>query len=52
MNIAVSYCEYSEYYYAWDSDNWEPGMPIGYGKTKEDAIQDLKIQIEDHENNI
>jgi hypothetical protein len=29
-----------------------PGMPIGYGKTKEDAIQDLKIQIEDHENNI
>ena len=25
-------------------DNYEPPMPIGYGKTKEAAIQDLLVQ--------
>lgn len=28
-------------------DNYEPGMPIGHGKTEEASIQDL---IEDEEN--
>ena len=27
------------------TDNYEPGAPIGYGTTKEEAIQDLTDQL-------
>jgi len=29
------------------TDNYEPGQPIGRGRTEEDAISDLVAQIED-----
>lgn len=29
------------------TDNYEPGDPIGYGYTRDQAIQDLREQIED-----
>jgi hypothetical protein len=29
------------------SDNYEPGAPIGWGKTEADAIADLRDQMED-----
>lgn len=25
--------------------DWEPGMPVGYGSTEAEAIEDLQIQI-------
>ena len=28
-------------------DNYEPGQPIGYGSTEEEAISDLLSQLED-----
>jgi hypothetical protein len=30
-------------------DNYEPGAPIGWGKTEEEAIADLKSLLEDEE---
>lgn len=30
-----------------DADTYEPGCPIGYGETKEEAIADLLEQIEE-----
>ena len=29
------------------TDNYEPGCPIGYGRTEEEAIKDLLEQIEE-----
>lgn len=28
-------------------DNYEPGCPIGFGSTEEEAIADLMVQIEE-----
>jgi hypothetical protein len=30
-------------------DSYEPGMPVGWGRTEEAAIQDLLEQLEDRE---
>lgn len=30
-------------------DSYEPGMPVGTGRTEEEAIQDLLEQLEDRE---
>ncbi len=27
-------------------DNYEPGQPIGHGATEQEAIEDLKAQVE------
>lgn len=37
--------------YDWSAvtDNYEPGCPIGYGKTEEQAIANLREQLEDSE---
>lgn len=32
--------------YAAMDDNWEPGSPIGYGNTKDEAVADLYYQFE------
>jgi hypothetical protein len=29
------------------TDNYEPGDPIGYGKSKQEAIDDLKEQLDE-----
>lgn len=29
------------------TDNYEPGCPIGYGRTEQEAVADLAEQIED-----
>ncbi len=29
------------------TDNYEPGCPIGYGRTEQEAVADLVEQIED-----
>lgn len=31
------------------TDNYEPNMPIGYGRTEAEAIEDLKQLMEDVE---
>ena len=31
------------------TDNYEPGCPIGYGRTEEEAIADLMAEIEARE---
>lgn len=28
-------------------DDYEPGAPVGYGQTSAEAIEDLKLQLED-----
>ena len=28
------------------TDDYEPGCPIGYGRTEQEAIQDLTLQLE------
>ena len=30
---------------AWDSDTYEPGCPLGFGRTEQEAIDDLLAQI-------
>lgn len=32
---------------AYDGDNYEPGMPIGWGATEQEAIADFKEQLID-----
>lgn len=32
-----------------DDDTYEPGCPIGWGRTEEEAIADLMAQIEDEQ---
>jgi hypothetical protein len=29
-------------WYAYDDDSYEPGMPVGFGRTEAEAIADLK----------
>ncbi len=31
------------------TDNYEPGHPIGFGKTEDEAVMDLYIQIAERE---
>lgn len=54
MKIAVFYdpppipsrnCDYRAY----DVDNYEPGMPIGYGATEEEALADLQDRLAEAE---
>jgi hypothetical protein len=35
--------------YDWSAieDSYEPGMPVGYGRTEEKALEDLLEQLED-----
>jgi hypothetical protein len=40
--LAPSDCQYS----AVDDDTYEPGCPIGFGATPEEAIADLQDQLE------
>lgn len=35
---------YNGYWLAWDADNYEPGMPLGRGRTEPDAIEDFKAE--------
>ena len=28
-------------------DDYEPGMPVGYGRTEADAVADLEVQMEE-----
>jgi len=32
---------------AYDVDEYEPGRPVGYGRTEDEAIADLKAKIEE-----
>ena len=34
---------------AWDDDTYEPGCPIGFGATKEQAIEELREKIEERD---
>lgn len=36
-----------QFYWSAVDDNYEPEMPIGYGKTEAEAIADLEEQMED-----
>ena len=31
---------------AWDGETYEPGCPVGYGASKQEAIEDLLDQLE------
>jgi hypothetical protein len=31
------------------TDNYEPGHPIGYGPTESEAVEDLRSQLEDRD---
>lgn len=43
--ISTRVCDWS----AIDDDTYEPGSPIGYGETEQDAIDDLMAQLEERE---
>ncbi len=33
-------------WFAWDDSTYEPGVPIGIGRTEQEAIDDLKERYE------